>query len=103
MSALLHTSFFFPFTPPTKPGIHETIGIQSFHGKGPHPFLRADSRDAHRKITAIGTPRYLNYCEIFRAHAQFRNVAAGRIIQPGGSGLTPMKSTGTDQHAAPVT
>jgi len=38
-------------------------------------------------ITVIGTPHYLDYCEIFTAYAQFTIVAAGRIIQPGGYGL----------------
>jgi hypothetical protein len=66
------------------------MGFQPFYGKWPHPLLWVDSRAARRKITVIGTPHYLNYCEIFTAYAQFTNVAAGRIIQPGGRGLKPM-------------
>jgi len=62
MSALLHTSIYFPFTPPTKTGTNKTVGFQPFYGKGPHPSLWGDSRVAHRKITVIGTPHYLNYC-----------------------------------------
>ena len=44
----------------------------------------AGSRDAHGKITASGILNRLNYCAIFTVYTYFTNMAAGRIIQPGG-------------------
>ena len=58
--------------------------LQRFHGKGPHLLLWADSRATTGKIIVIGMPNCLNYCVIFRVHTQFKNVAAGHVIQPGG-------------------
>jgi len=58
--------------------------LQPFYGRGPHPLLWAGLRVARGKITMNGIPNHLNYCEIFIMHTKFRNVAAGRIIQPGG-------------------
>jgi hypothetical protein len=63
------------------------MGLQPFYGKRPHPLLWVDLQAAHRKITVIGTPHELNYCEIFTAYAKFTNVPAGNIIQLGGRGL----------------
>jgi hypothetical protein len=63
--------------------------IHPFHDKGPHHLLWACSRVASRKITVSGIPSRLNYFEIFIVYIKFTNVAAARIIQPGGprSGL----------------
>ena len=60
------------------------MGLQPFYGEGPHPVLWAASRATSGKIIISGIPNCLNYCEIFRVRTQFTNVAAGRIIQPGG-------------------
>jgi hypothetical protein len=60
------------------------VGLQTFYGNGPHPLLWAASRDTREKITISGITNHLNYCEIFIIYTQFTNVAAVRIIQPGG-------------------
>ena len=62
----------------------ETIGLQPSDGKGPRLLLWAGSRAASLKLTVSGVPHRLNYCENFIVHTKFRNVFAGRIIQPGG-------------------
>ena len=66
-----------------KSALLETIGLQPSDGKGPRPLLWAVSRAASRKLTVSGVPHRLNYCAIFIVHTEFRNVVAGRIIQPG--------------------
>jgi hypothetical protein len=60
------------------------MGLGTFYGKGPHRLLRAGSRAARRQIAVSGIPNCLNCCVIFIVYTQFRNVAAGRIIQDGG-------------------
>ena len=52
---------------------------------GPHLLLRVGSRAAREYITISGIPSRLNYYVIFTVHQQFKNVAAGRITQPGGT------------------
>jgi len=59
------------------------MGVQPLFGKGQHR-LWAVSLAARGKII-IGICTYLNYCEIFIVCTEFTIVAAGRIIQPGGS------------------
>jgi hypothetical protein len=39
---------------------------------------------AHGKVTINGKPNRVNYCVIFVVYIQFTNVAADRMIQPGG-------------------
>jgi len=51
--------------------------------KGPRPLLWPGSRAASGKITISGIPNRLNYCVILVVYTQFKNVAPGRIIQPG--------------------
>jgi hypothetical protein len=60
------------------------MGVQAFYDQGPHPLLWARSRAARGKITISGTPNRLNYCVIFMVYAQFTNLDAGRITEPGG-------------------
>jgi hypothetical protein len=55
-----------------------------FFGKGPHPVLWTGPRTARVKITIHGIRNVLNYCVISIVYAKYTNVAAGRIIQPGG-------------------
>ena len=43
------------------------------------------SRGARGKITINGIPNRVNYCVIFIVYTQFTNVAAGRVIQCGGT------------------
>lgn len=59
-------------------------GSPNFCDKGPHRLLGACSRAVRGKITKYGKPKHLNYCDIFKAHKQFINVAAVRTIQPAG-------------------
>lgn len=54
------------------------MGLQNFHGKGPHPLLWAFSRAPCRKVTVSGIPNHLNYYVIFILCTQFTNAAAGR-------------------------
>ena len=61
------------------------MGLQPFYGTGPNPLLWAGSWAARGKITVSVIPNCLNYCEIFIVYTIFTNVAAGRIIQPGGT------------------
>jgi hypothetical protein len=58
------------------------MGVQPLFGKGQHR-LWAVSLAARGKII-IGVPTCLKYCEIFIVCTEFINVAAGRIIRPGG-------------------
>jgi hypothetical protein len=64
--------------------IYYSLCLQTFHGKESHRLLQAGSRAARGQITVSGLPNRLNYCVIFIVHTQFKNMAAGRIIQAGG-------------------
>jgi hypothetical protein len=59
------------------------MGLQIYMAKGHTYNWGAGSRAACGKITS-GTPKFLNYCEIFIAYTQFANMALGRKIQPSG-------------------
>jgi hypothetical protein len=61
-----------------------SIMLQTFHGKRPHPLLWACSRTTGRKITIRGITNCLNYCVILIVHTESTNVAADRVVQPGG-------------------
>jgi len=61
-----------------------TYPYQPFYDNGPHPLLWAGPRAARGKIVISGIPNRLNCCVICIVYAQFTNVAAGRIIPPGG-------------------
>jgi len=52
--------------------------------KGYSPYCGLFHGPIAKKITLSGLPNHLNYCIIFIADTHFTNVAAGRIIQPGG-------------------
>jgi len=60
------------------------MGLETFSDKGPRPLLWAGSPAARGKITISGISIRLNYCVIFKLCTQFTNMAAVRIIQPGG-------------------
>jgi hypothetical protein len=47
----------------------------------PHRLLWAGSRAVRERIAVSGIPHHLNYRPIFIVHTQFRNVAAGPVIQ----------------------
>ena len=72
-----HVSFFFICA-------FSSIMLQTFHGKRPHLLLWACSRTIGRKITKSGITNCLNYCVIFIVHTELTNVAADRMVQPGG-------------------
>jgi hypothetical protein len=60
------------------------MGLEPFYVKGLHLLLLASLQAAHGKITVSGTPNHLNCCVIFIVHTEFKNVATGHLIQPGG-------------------
>jgi hypothetical protein len=47
------------------------MGLQTFYGEGPHPFLWAGSRTARGQITISGIPDCLNCCKIYAVYTQF--------------------------------
>jgi hypothetical protein len=51
------------------------MGIQTFYGKGPHPYYGGGSRATRGKITISGIANHLNYCVIY-----ITKVAAGREL-----------------------
>jgi hypothetical protein len=57
---------------------------RQFISRVSNPLLWAGSRASHGKITVSGISNCLNYCVIFIVCTQCTNMAAGRIIQPGG-------------------
>lgn len=63
--------------------IIHTGGVQPVFGKRSHTLLRAGPGAACGKITITYIPNRLNYCAISILFTLFKNVAAGRIIQPG--------------------
>jgi hypothetical protein len=69
------------------------MGLRTLCGKGPQLLLWACSRAACEKVTIHGTPNCLNYCETFIEHKKLRNVASGRITQPGGAGVRDLLVT----------
>lgn len=60
------------------------IMLPTFHGKRSHPLLWTYSRTTGRKITISGIINCVNYCVIFVVHTEFTDVAADRVVQPGG-------------------
>ena len=56
-----------------------------FCGKGLHRLVWLSARAAHVQIAVSGVPNRLNYCVTFIIYTEFTNMAAVRIIQPGGS------------------
>jgi len=49
----------------------QSMDLQPFYGKGPHPSLWVSSRAACGKTAPSSIYNCLNYCEIFIVYAQF--------------------------------
>lgn len=65
-------------------GKHLELGPQTIVWKrATRVILWPGSRVARGKMTVIGVPDCLNDCIIRIGSAQFRNLAVGRVIQPG--------------------
>jgi hypothetical protein len=58
------------------------LGLQRFHGEGPHRLLLARLRTARGETIKCRIHNCLYDCEIFILYTQFTNVAAGRLMQP---------------------
>jgi hypothetical protein len=74
------------------------MGLQTFHGKGPHLLLWSGPQAARGKVTVRGTPNCLNYWVIFLVRTQFTNVAVDLIIQTGGPRVEDPWSVPTTQQ-----
>ena len=61
------------------------MGLLPFYDKGSHPLFWAGSRVTRAQITVSGIPNCLKYYLPFTVYTLFTNVAAGWIMQLGGS------------------